>query len=178
MSRKKGKADGTGDYRVGYGKPPEAHRFRPGQSGNPSGRPKAKRSMDLLICNALRKKVAVTEDGERRSVPIEEIIAKQVAKKAANGDFRSIKLALDALNRSAAEKDREDAPRPPPASEELAFDPTKMTNAELETILEAGLILERHATASARQSLILPPTGPAKPIWEEEGYDVEEDNEG
>jgi hypothetical protein len=172
-----GKADGTGDYRAGYGKPPEVHRFRPDQSGNPSGRPKAKRSMDLLICNALRKKVAITENGERRTVPIEEIVAKQVAKKAANGDFRSIKLVVDAKNRSAAEKDREDAPRPLPASEELAFDPTKMTTAELEIILEAGLILERHATASTRPSLILPPTGPEKPIWEEEGYDVEEDNE-
>ena len=25
---------------VGYGHPPEAHRFTPGQSGNPRGRPK------------------------------------------------------------------------------------------------------------------------------------------
>ena len=25
---------------VGYGHPPEAHRFAPGQSGNPRGRPK------------------------------------------------------------------------------------------------------------------------------------------
>lgn len=27
-------------YQVGHGKPPEATRFKPGQSGNPKGRPK------------------------------------------------------------------------------------------------------------------------------------------
>ncbi len=26
-------------YEVGYGKPPAAHRFQPGRSGNPNGRP-------------------------------------------------------------------------------------------------------------------------------------------
>ena len=28
------------DYKVGYGKPPKASRFKPGTSGNPGGRPK------------------------------------------------------------------------------------------------------------------------------------------
>lgn len=35
-----GGKDRSGDGTAGYGKPPKAHRFRPGQSGNPSGRPK------------------------------------------------------------------------------------------------------------------------------------------
>ena len=30
----------SGDYEVGYGKPPVSGRFKPGQSGNPSGRRK------------------------------------------------------------------------------------------------------------------------------------------
>ena len=29
-----------GDYEVGYGKPPKHSRFKPGQSGNPKGRPR------------------------------------------------------------------------------------------------------------------------------------------
>ena len=28
------------DYEIGYGKPPKQTRFKPGQSGNPRGRPK------------------------------------------------------------------------------------------------------------------------------------------
>ena len=36
MSRKPGK----GDYQIGYGRPPAASRFKPGQSGNACGRPR------------------------------------------------------------------------------------------------------------------------------------------
>lgn len=37
MSKKIKKGRATGDYEVGYGKPPVATRFRKGQSGNPRG---------------------------------------------------------------------------------------------------------------------------------------------
>ena len=39
--------------RVGYGLPPRHSRFRPGQSGNPSGRPKRRRSFKRDIAAAL-----------------------------------------------------------------------------------------------------------------------------
>jgi hypothetical protein len=34
---------------VGFGKPPKATRFKPGQSGNPNGRPKKKRNPDEIL---------------------------------------------------------------------------------------------------------------------------------
>jgi hypothetical protein len=36
------------DYEVGYGKPPKSTRFQPRQSGNPSGRSKARASYAAL----------------------------------------------------------------------------------------------------------------------------------
>ena len=34
-------AENDGEYVVGPGRPPKEHQFKPGQSGNPGGRPKA-----------------------------------------------------------------------------------------------------------------------------------------
>jgi len=31
-------------YETGYGKPPKAHQWKPGESGNPKGRPKGSRN--------------------------------------------------------------------------------------------------------------------------------------
>jgi hypothetical protein len=46
----------SGDYEVGYGKPPKHTRFKPGQSGNPKGRPKASKDFRSLLHRALFKK--------------------------------------------------------------------------------------------------------------------------
>ena len=60
------KKKGTGsDYPVGYKKPPEHSRWRPGQSGNPSGRrkkPKLRNANDLIeqAMAALAKQVVTT----------------------------------------------------------------------------------------------------------------------
>lgn len=51
-------------YDVGYGKPPVASRFKPGQSGNPRGRPKNARNVRTLLAAALAQRITIRE-GER-----------------------------------------------------------------------------------------------------------------
>ena len=49
MSSNKPKKAPKGDYAVGYARPPKATQFQPGQSGNSSGRPRGRPSLDELL---------------------------------------------------------------------------------------------------------------------------------
>jgi len=88
---------------VGYGRPPKAHRFRPGQSGNPRGRPKGSKNMMTLFEQELDAKVTVTEHGERRTITKRQVIAKQVVNKAATGDAKAVRMLLDETRLSEQE---------------------------------------------------------------------------
>lgn len=76
-------------YEVGYGKPPQNTRFKPGQSGNPKGKPKGAKNLATIVDRAIKERVVVNENGIRRSVSKLEIAVKQLVNKAALGDHRA-----------------------------------------------------------------------------------------
>jgi len=86
------KKTAAADHPVGYGRPPVHTRFRKGQSGNPRGRRTRGRTMPEAIRRALHSKVPVTENGEHKKVPRIEVLARQLANKAAGGDVAAIRL--------------------------------------------------------------------------------------
>ena len=95
MTEEKEKEEGSSaDYEVGYGRPPVHTRFRKGQSGNPRGGRARDKTMPEALRMALRAKVMVTENGERKSVPCIEVAARQLANKAAAGDLSAIRLIV------------------------------------------------------------------------------------
>ena len=76
--------DGDGsDFLVGYSKPPAETRFRPGQSGNPKGRPKGAKNFSTLMEKELERKVTIKEGERRRRVSKREAMVKQLTNKAA-----------------------------------------------------------------------------------------------
>jgi Family of unknown function (DUF5681) len=55
----------AGSYKVGKGRPPSATRWKPGQSGNPKGRPRDSKNLEALLTEALSEKVPVQEREEK-----------------------------------------------------------------------------------------------------------------
>lgn len=76
------------NYAIGYGKPPVATRFKPGQSGNPKGRPRGAKGIKTLARQIMSEKVAVrTPQGEKRISKIEALLHKGV-EQALKGNAR------------------------------------------------------------------------------------------
>ena len=94
-------------YRTGYKHPPVEHRFKPGRSGNPSGRPKGARSMPEEVRAALRKTVTVTEDGRRRKISVLEAALRRLVEQAvAKGELRAIQQILTLADTYGIETER------------------------------------------------------------------------
>jgi len=83
------------EERIGYGRPPLATRFRPGQSGNPRGRAKGSRNLSTIVNAALNEPVIVTENGRRRSITKLEAAIKQLVNRAAAGEARATRQAIE-----------------------------------------------------------------------------------
>ena len=79
------------ESRVGYGRPPKRSRFRRGQSGNPSGKPGAKKNAAAFLRKALLQLVLVKQDGRLRRVPKFQAAATQLVNKATQGNYQSIR---------------------------------------------------------------------------------------
>jgi hypothetical protein len=90
--RRKGK---IGDYEVGYGRPPVATRFKPGNNCNPRGRPKKKKTVGQLIDEALNTKVKITVDGKIKILTKEDIVIHNLVNAASRGDSKAIYTLLN-----------------------------------------------------------------------------------
>jgi hypothetical protein len=78
--------------RVGRGRPPVHSRFKPGQSGNPKGRPKGSRGFTQDLIAEL---AALVDVGETR-VSKQRAIIMALLRKAINGDLRAIDTVMRA----------------------------------------------------------------------------------
>lgn len=66
-------------YEVGYRKPPHHSRFRPGQSGNPRGRPRAAKGLKTIVRETMTARVPVrTATGEKKMSRMEAVLHKTV----------------------------------------------------------------------------------------------------
>lgn len=79
---------------VGYKRPPEHTRFKPGQSGNPSGRPKGSQNLKTIFEKILKEEVSLREGSEVRKVTKAEAIMRGLVVGALKGDQRNVGTIL------------------------------------------------------------------------------------
>jgi hypothetical protein len=68
----------------------DAHKFKPGQSGNPKGRPKS-----ITLSEAYRKMLAQVDEADAQKRTRAEILAEEMYVKAKSGDVQALREIAD-----------------------------------------------------------------------------------
>ena len=90
------------DEKVGYGNPPKSGQFKPGQSGNPKGRPPNEKPEAIDTIALLDGEVKVRVKGKEKTMPAFEAMLRQLAKKAMKRDVRAIGTFIKLTERYGA----------------------------------------------------------------------------
>jgi hypothetical protein len=113
------KSDPKGEYEVGYGKPPAAHRFKKGQSGNPKGRTKGSKNhvppgqglefgtqpANRMLLEEAYRTISVREGEKTTALPVIKAVFRSLGVSAMKGN-RLAQSTMAELVRSIEEEDR------------------------------------------------------------------------
>jgi len=81
----------------GYGKPPKAHQFKKGTSGNSKGRPKGSRNLKSDLLDELHGRIVVQEAGRRRTLTKQQVLIKKMMAEALSGQHKPRALLLQLM---------------------------------------------------------------------------------
>jgi hypothetical protein len=94
---------------VGYKCPPRDHQFRPGKSGNPSGRPKGARNFKSDLREELSELVTIREGKRDVQVSKQRALIKSLVDAAIGGNQRAAATMLAMCVRLFADADDDEA---------------------------------------------------------------------
>jgi hypothetical protein len=79
---------------VGYGRPPRQHQFKPGQSGNPRGRPRGRKNEATILDELLHRQIEVREKNRVRRITVLEGMLLKFAEDALKGNPKAAAFLL------------------------------------------------------------------------------------
>ena len=80
---------------VGYRRPPVNRQFKPGQSGNPRGRPKGSKNFPTMFAEAMSRPVTVRDKkGKIRRLSKQELMVEVMVNKALAGDPKAFAMVV------------------------------------------------------------------------------------
>ena len=95
----------SGDYAVGYCRPPKEHQFRSGESGNPRGRPEGAPTLEDLFAREARRLVKLKRGDEIIHITKLEALVRKVFQKGLDGDLGALcPLLLASTQRRSAHR--------------------------------------------------------------------------
>ena len=103
MRRRSSSTSTHDDYQVGYRRPPVEYRFKPGQSGNPKGRPRKTQDIASILERVLDTRVPIQENGRRRIVTMREAVIRGLVNDAARREPKALGMLFALMTRYQAE---------------------------------------------------------------------------
>lgn len=88
-------AGGETEYEVGRNKPHRHTRYKPGQSGNPSGKRKPVPNLRDVCRDVFATEINLSKDGKSQKAPLIKSIVYSMAQRVLHGDMRAAKIFFD-----------------------------------------------------------------------------------
>jgi hypothetical protein len=89
----------SGEYEVGYGRPPKHSRFKKGKSGNPSGRPKGTKNLRTDLIEELGEKIPLREGDRPTTISKQRAFVKTLVARSLKGDARAANTLMNLMLR-------------------------------------------------------------------------------
>jgi Family of unknown function (DUF5681) len=111
----------TGDYPVGYARPPKPTQFQPKQSGNPAGRPKGRPGLhEILLEEAAR--IAKVKVGDKvLHIDKDRAMLRRLIDLGLQGNVSALRFAMSLLAQAQGALGAMADPEEPLTEEELAI---------------------------------------------------------
>lgn len=113
---------------VGYKRPPKDHQFRPGQSGNPLGRPKGARNFRNDLREELGEVIAFHDGNRDVMISKQRALIKRLVAEAIGGDTRAISSILSFCARTFGDEEDEQSPEDKEIVDAFALRSAKRTD--------------------------------------------------